>query len=191
MTDEELRAAAAKFAELDDDEQRLPAPPREKLPCARSYLRAAVWGFDEMVRQRHVGVQFIFHLVAIASVARAVPEALKTDSQLSAGHEALIAEWRARTKPDTTQVIDFLKTFRDLALHEGTLRSYAVRSSLRHGEGENEIVISRDRQGSQQRPHCAAPEVLRLGPSPTPQFAASATPRTPFMESNPSTHTPL
>ena len=57
MTDEDLRAAAAKFAELDDDEQRLPAPPREKL-LARSYLRAAVWGFDEMVRQRHVGVQF-------------------------------------------------------------------------------------------------------------------------------------
>ena len=49
----------------------------------------------------------------------------------------------------------------------------------------------RERQGSRQRSHCAAPEVLRLGPSPTPQLAASATPRTPFVESNPSTHTPL
>lgn len=142
--DDDLRAAAAKFAELDDGEQRLPAPPKEKLPRARSYLLAAVWGFEEMVKQRYVGVQFMFHLIAVAAVARAVPEALKTDGQLSAEHEALIAEWRARTKPDTTPVIDFLKTFRDLALHEGTLRSYAVRSSLRHGEGENEIIISRD-----------------------------------------------
>ena len=49
----------------------------------------------------------------------------------------------------------------------------------------------RERQGSQQRPHCAAPEVPQLGPSPIPQFAASATPRTLFVESNPSTHTPL
>lgn len=143
MNNDDLRAVAAKFAKLDHDEQQS-QPPKEKLPRARSYLRAATWGFEEMVRQQHVGVQFIFHLIAVAAVARAVPDALKTDSQLSAAHEALIGEWRARTKPDTTPVIAFLKTFRDLALHEGTLRSYAVRSSLRHGEGENEIIISRD-----------------------------------------------
>ena len=55
MTDDDLRAAAAKFAELDNDEQPLPERPKEKLPRARSYLRAAR-GFDEMVEKQHMGV---------------------------------------------------------------------------------------------------------------------------------------
>ena len=56
MTDDDLRPAAAKSAKLDDDEQPLPEPPKEKLPRARPYLRAARWGFDEMVEKQHMGV---------------------------------------------------------------------------------------------------------------------------------------
>ena len=73
MTDDDLR-----FAELDPDEQRQPEPPKEKLPHARYYLRAARWGFQAMVKNRQMGAGFMFHLVAVASVARAVPEVLIT-----------------------------------------------------------------------------------------------------------------
>jgi hypothetical protein len=136
MTDDELRTAAARLDEVEP-----PAPdntPKAKLPTARSYLKAARWGFYEMVRQRHVGIAFIFHLAAIAAVARAVPEALiKTDSKLSDTHRTVIGKWSERTKPATTPVIHFLKTIRDLALHEGKLRSYATRAGIHR----NEIII--------------------------------------------------
>lgn len=125
MTDDELKAAAARLGVIDPS-----APdsrPEAKLPSARSYLRAATWGLHEMVEKQHMGAGFIFHLVAIASVARAVPEVLiKTDRKLSDAHRAVIGDWSARTKPATTPVIHFLKTIRDLALHEGKLRSYAT-----------------------------------------------------------------
>ena len=74
MTDDELKAAAARLGVIDPS-----APdsrPEAKLPSARSYLRAATWGLHEMVEKQHMGAGFIFHLVAIASVARAVPEVL-------------------------------------------------------------------------------------------------------------------
>jgi hypothetical protein len=137
MTDD-LRAAAAKFAELDDDEQRRPEPPKEKLPRARSYLRAARWGFNEMVEQRHLGAAFIFHLAGVVTVARAVPQALtNTDCEQSDAHRKVIGEWFERTKPGTTPVIDFLKEVRDVALHEGRLQSYATRANIRR----NEVII--------------------------------------------------
>jgi hypothetical protein len=151
MTDDDLRAAAAKFAELDDDEQRLPELPKEKLPRARSYLRAARWGFDEMVHKQHMGVAFVFHLASIAAVARAVPEVLiKTDSRLSDAHRAVIGEWAKRTKPATTPAIHFLKTIRDHALHGGELRSYATRANIHRNEViiENSYDVGRyDEQG--------------------------------------------
>ena len=143
MSDEQLRAAADRIAELEP--AKPDNRPKAKLPKARSYLKAATWGFDEMVKNRHVGVAFIRHLVAIASVARAVPAVLiKTDREISDAHKAVIGAWFAHTQPATTPVIRFLKTFRDVALHDGTLSSYAVRSDLRHGEGRNAIIISRD-----------------------------------------------
>jgi hypothetical protein len=138
MTDDDLQEAAYGIAA---EQQR----PKEKLPRARSYLHAARWGFWQMVKERHVGAPVIFHLAAIAAVARAVPDVLiRADCQLSDAHKAVIGEWRARTKPATTPVIHFLKTIRDLALHEGKLNSYAIWSELRHGEGHNEIIISSD-----------------------------------------------
>ena len=49
----------------------------------------------------------------------------------------MIGEWSARTKPATTPVIHFLKTIRDLALHEGKLRSYATKAEIHR----NEVII--------------------------------------------------
>jgi hypothetical protein len=145
MTDDDLRAAAEKFAELDDDEQRQPEPPRPQLPSAREYLKAARWGFNHMVEQRVLEAAFVFHIVSVVTVARAVPIVLNArDRKRSAAHEAVIGEWWARSSPATTPVMHFLKRVRDIALHEGAPRLLAIRSSLRHGEGSNEEVISRD-----------------------------------------------
>jgi hypothetical protein len=140
MTDDEPQAAADRMAELERSGiyDELLARAKAKLPGARSYLRAAKWGFDEMVEKQHMGVAFIFHLAAIAAVARAVPEVLiKTDRKLSDAHRAVIGEWSQRTKPATTPVIRFLKTVRDLALHEGKLRSYATKADIHR----NEVII--------------------------------------------------
>jgi hypothetical protein len=138
MTDDAPQAAADQIAE-------------EKLPRARSYLRAAWWGFDEMVDKQHMGVAFVFHLASIAAVARAVPEVLiKTDSKLSDAHRAVIGEWAKGTKPATTPVIHFLKTIRDHALHGGELRSYATRANIHRNEViiENSYDVGRyDEQG--------------------------------------------
>jgi hypothetical protein len=135
MTDDELKAAAARLNVIDPP---APWPSRAKLPSARSYLRAAKWGFHKMVEKQHMGVAFIFHLAAIAAVARAVPEVLiTTDRKLSDAHRAVIGDWSARTKPATTPVIHFLKTIRDLALHEGKLRSYATKADIHR----NEVII--------------------------------------------------
>jgi hypothetical protein len=111
----------------------------EKLPHARYYLRAALWGFEAMVKNRQMGAGFMFHLVAVASVARAVPEVLiKTDRKLSDAHKAVIGDWSQRTKPASTPMIHFLKTIRDLLVHDGTLQAYATASGTGH---RDEVVI--------------------------------------------------
>src|SRR5690242_4848312 len=100
MSDDDMRAAAERFAALDTDERRLPEPPKEKLPHARYYLRAARWGLEEMVRSRQTGAGFMFHLVAVAAVARAVPAVLMaSDRKLSDVHHTVIGAWAQRTKP--------------------------------------------------------------------------------------------
>ena len=121
MADDELQAAADRIAELLPDKP-VEQQPKAKLPYARSYLKAAWWGFDQMVKRRLLNEGFIFHLVAIVSVARAVPIALNSrDRKISDAHEAVIREWWPRSHPATTPVIHFLKTVRDIALHEGAL----------------------------------------------------------------------
>jgi hypothetical protein len=81
----------------------------------------------------------MFHLVAVASVARAVPEVLMTtDRKLSDAHRAMIGEWSQCTKPASTPLIHFLKTIRDLLLHDGTLQAYATASGTGH---RDEVVI--------------------------------------------------
>ncbi len=66
----DLETAAELLAALMDDE---PETPRPKLPQARRYLRAARWGFDQMVEHRHIGSAFVFHIIGILTVLRAVP----------------------------------------------------------------------------------------------------------------------
>jgi hypothetical protein len=140
--DDELEAAAVRIAALNDD---LAERPRTKLPQARHYLRAARWGFDQMVKRRHIGSAFVFHNVGILTMLRSVPFALyHRDRTLSPAHEAVIGEWWALTQPTTTPFLFFLKRARDIALHEGALNSIAVKSEGRTGEGRNAIVHSRD-----------------------------------------------
>ena len=47
MADDELEAAAVRIAALMDD---IAERPRTKLPQARHYLKAARWGFEQMVK---------------------------------------------------------------------------------------------------------------------------------------------
>jgi hypothetical protein len=142
MADDELKAAGERIAALMDD---LAERPRTKLPQARHYLKAARWGFEQIVKHRRQGAGFVFHIVGIVTVLRAVPLALnRRDRKLSDAHEAVIGEWWLRTQPSTTPVLLFLKTARDVALHEGGLNSIAVKSDTRIGEGSNAIVIRRD-----------------------------------------------
>lgn len=119
--------------------------PRTKLPQARHYLNAARWGFEQMVKQRHVGSAFVFHIVGILTVLRAVPFALYgKDREISAAHAAVIGEWWKRTDPATTPELQFIKRARDLALKEGALNSIAAKSETGIGEGSNYKMISRD-----------------------------------------------
>src|SRR5580704_437425 len=65
--------------------------PRTKLPQGRHYLKAARWGFEEMVKHRHLGPAFVFHIVGILTMLRAVPFALYgKDRTLSVAHTASV-----------------------------------------------------------------------------------------------------
>jgi hypothetical protein len=142
MADDELEAAAVRIAALMDD---LAERPRTKLPQARHYLKAARWGFEQMVKHRHLGSAFVFHIVGILTMLRAVPFALYgKDRTISAAHKAVIGEWWKRTDPATTPELLFIKRARDLALKEGALNSIAAKSETGIGEGSNYKVISRD-----------------------------------------------
>jgi hypothetical protein len=129
-----------RMAAIFDDE---PQPPRPKLPQARRYFRAAQSGFDEMVEQRHVGTAFIFHIIGVLTILRSVPFALNSvDRRLSDVHRAIIDEWWHRTS--TAPEIKLIKRLRDVALKDAALRSIAVASSTRIGEGPTSIELSRD-----------------------------------------------
>ena len=51
---------------MDDYAER----PRTKLPQGRHYLKAARWGFEEMVKHQHLGSAFVFHIVGILTMLR-------------------------------------------------------------------------------------------------------------------------
>lgn len=142
MAEDDLETVAERIAAHFDDE--LPEEPRPKLPQARLYLRAARWGFDEMVQHRRDGSGFVFHIIGILTLLRSVPFALNNrDRKISPTHEKVIGEWWART-PLTTPVLLFLKRARDLAQKEAALNSIAVSSESGIGEGSNYTVTSRD-----------------------------------------------
>ncbi len=121
----------------------LPQPPRPKLPQARRYFRAAKWGFDEMVEQRHVDRAFVFQIVGVLTILRSVPFALNSvDRKLSAARQAAIDEWWQRTA--TAPEIKFIKRMRDTALKDAALKSIAVASSSYTGDGPASEETSRD-----------------------------------------------
>jgi hypothetical protein len=123
MTDNDDTDLAAEqmAAHLDD----LPEEPRPKLPQSRRYLRAAKWGFDEMVERHLTGTGFIFHVIGVVTMLRAVPFALhRVDRALSDEHRAAINDWWRRT-PSTPQ-IKLIKRLRDTALKDAALKSTAV-----------------------------------------------------------------
>jgi hypothetical protein len=143
--DNELKAAADRIAALQSSNEGPDTFEAQKLPQARHYLTAAKWGFDQMVKQRRVGAGYVFHIIGVLTLLRAVPFALnRRDRKISPAHEAVIGDWWARTHLTTTPLLLFLKRARDTALKEGGLDSIAVKSESRIGEGPNAIVTSRE-----------------------------------------------
>jgi len=72
------------------------------------YLKAAQWGFDELLAKRHLGDPFVFHLVGIFASLRAVQHALKShDRTLSEEHKRVIDEWWNAT-PLTVPELHFI-----------------------------------------------------------------------------------
>jgi hypothetical protein len=113
-----------------------------KLPQARMYLKAAQWGFDELLAKRHLGDPFVFHLVGIFASLRAVQHALKShDRTLSEEHKRVIDEWWNAT-PLTVPELHFIVTSRNLLLKAGDFRGYAILSEPSTGEEPHVVIIS-------------------------------------------------
>jgi hypothetical protein len=137
--DIDIETAAEKMAALDD----LPEPPLPKLPQSRRYLRAAKWGFDAMVERHLVGTGFIFHVIGVVTMLRAVPFALySVDRRISVEHRAAIDQWWQRTA--SAPEIKLIKRLRDTALKDAALKSIAVASSSYIGDGPKREETSRD-----------------------------------------------
>jgi hypothetical protein len=121
----------------------LPELPRPKLPQSRRYLRAARWGFDQMVERHLVGTGFILHVIGIVTMLRAIPFALySVDRGISVEHRAVIDQWWQLTA--SAPEIKFIKRLRDTALKDAALKSTAVASSTYIGDGPTSEETSRD-----------------------------------------------
>ena len=95
---------------------------------ARRYVRAAKWGFDNMLRTEAMGAEFYFHIIGLFAILRAVPFVTKEyDSRLSPKHAAAVKRWEKRTANwrDIPE-LSFLKEARDRALKDGTLSAWAT-----------------------------------------------------------------
>jgi len=113
-----------------------------KLPQARMYLKAAQWGFDELLAKRHLGDPFVFHLVGIFASLRAVQHALKShDRTLSEEHKRVIDKWWNAT-PLTVPELHFIVTSRNLLLKAGDFRGYTILSESSAGEEPHVVIIS-------------------------------------------------
>ena len=108
-----------------------------KLPQARLYLKAAVWGINDMVERRLQGYAYRFYMIGVLASLRAVQHALLNhDYKISAAHRKIIDEWR-RTTPVDVPELAFIKYARDKILKEGSFDSYATSSESGTGEGSN------------------------------------------------------
>ena len=133
--------AAEKRGRLDHSEV-LDVREVPKLPQARLYYNAALWGLDAMVTQRLQGYAYRFHMVGILSSLRTVQFALfNHDRKISALHAKAIDAWKAAT-PMTTPELAFIKDARDQILKGGAFESYATSSESGTGEGSNYTITA-------------------------------------------------
>jgi hypothetical protein len=108
-----------------------------KLPQARMYLRAAQWGFDELLAKQLSDTAFVFYLVGILASLRTVQHALKTaDSTLSDEHKRVIEEWWRATPPSTPE-LHFIQTSRNLILKAGAFPGFAIYTESSTGDDSN------------------------------------------------------
>jgi hypothetical protein len=115
-----------------------------KLPQARLYLRAAKWGFDDMLAKQLTDTASIFYLVGILASLRAVQHALwEADRTLSEEHKRVINEWWQAT-PLSTPELHFIKTSRDLLLKAGAFRAFAIYTESSTGEDSNVHITATD-----------------------------------------------
>jgi hypothetical protein len=114
----------------------------DKLPQARLYLRAAKWGFDNLLSSQCCGAEFVFYMLGILTTLRAVQEVLrKKDKRLSPEHRAAIKSWERRTHDwRAIPELSFIKQSRDRAIKDGSFSAYAVQTETGAGEGKNYIV---------------------------------------------------
>jgi hypothetical protein len=101
------------------------------------YLRAAQWGFDELLAKQLSDTAFVFYLIGILASLRAVQHALMNhDSTLSDKHKRVVNEWCQAT-PLSTPGLHFIRTSRDLILKRGSFKGYAINTESSTGEEPN------------------------------------------------------
>jgi hypothetical protein len=101
------------------------------------YLRAAQWGFDELLAKQLSDTAFVFYLIGILASLRAVQHALMNhDSTLSAKHKRAVNEWCQAT-PLSTPELHFIRTSRDRVLKCGSFKGYAINTESSTGEEPN------------------------------------------------------
>jgi hypothetical protein len=110
-----------------------------KLPQARRYLRAATWGFDNLIEGKLSGRAFIFYTIGLFAALRAVQHMLLNhDRRLSPDHEKVVSAWARATKDDSAiPELRFIRRSRDLLLKEGSFAAYSTVSEGGIGEGDN------------------------------------------------------
>jgi hypothetical protein len=101
------------------------------------YLRAAQWGFDELLAKQLTDTAFGFYLIGILASLRAVQHALKAaDSTLSNDHKRVIEEWWRATSLSTPE-LHFIQTSRNLILKAGGFPGFAIYTESSTGEEPN------------------------------------------------------
>lgn len=116
--------------------------PREipKLPQARLYLKAAIYGIDAMVNGKLMGTPYRFHIIGVLSSLRAVQHSLLNhDRTISDAHRDAIDAWRKATPLDTPELA-FIMSARNQILKGGAFNSYAISSESSTGSGANYTI---------------------------------------------------
>jgi hypothetical protein len=141
MSDEDNQTPILDFDWLVRD-----AADRPKLPQSRRCLRAAQWGFDTLVQNQYSDTAFVFHVIGVLAVLRAVQHTLHAhDRKLSPEHDKVISAWWKETKDiDLYPDLKFIKTARDKILKGGNLQSHAINTESSIGEGTNRTVTKVD-----------------------------------------------